>query len=538
MKPVTGALALLFAYLPSALHGQLTLNEDFESSSPGNSAVPVGWALVETAGTATYATSSAGFGSNGNAGSVGLAGQVSATVGVGGNGLPGALLVNTTAIDLSNAVSGTFDFLMPNEANFDDVGFIIGDVANGITGTSAGELLYARITEGNPNALGGIIQDGTSNGTSDALTSESAIISDETWYRATVTWTPTSGTTGGFSITINDFTTDVLTVGVTGFTFDSETAQIGFGSINDTIRFDNVDFTYTPAAPDLDPPAALNLKIVSAGHTENTDLVLTGPASTPYFIFRSSDLKGPIYRKRWEQRFAGLFPSSASKIPLQESMPDEDRVFYIASDEEPRAKIMCVGDSITEGGTGYFISRPALNSRLIAAGYRFEFVGSKTNTRQGVTLKHEGYAGKNATQIANLLSGTFPDNIADIVLIHVGHNYFADVQGEASILNEVETATRSIIDTARTHNPDVIILLAQVITSSKLPKYSYIPALNLRLADLATDLDSPEQPVIIVNQADGWDPVADTVDDQVHPTQAGATKMANKWFETLQPLLD
>ena len=44
--------------------------------------------------------------------------------------------------------------------------------------------------------------------------------------------------------------------------------------------------------------------------------------------------------------------------------------------------------------------------------------------------------------------------------------------------------------------------------------------------------------VIIVNQAEGWDPVVDTVDDQVHPTQEGATKMANKWFEALQPLLD
>ena len=155
-----------------------------------------------------------------------------------------------------------------------------------------------------------------------------------------------------------------------------------------------------------------------------------------------------------------------------------------------------------------------------------------------LTLKHVGFAWTPATEIAGLLSGTFPSNIADIVLIHAGHNYFADIQGEASIVNEVDAATRSMIATCRTHNPDVIILLAQVITSSKLPKYSYIPALNVRLAEVANDLNSPAQPVILVNQADGWDPVADTVADEVHPTEAGATKMANKWFAALQPLLE
>jgi lysophospholipase L1-like esterase len=252
----------------------------------------------------------------------------------------------------------------------------------------------------------------------------------------------------------------------------------------------------------------------------------------------SSGLEGPLYRKHWAERFSSVFPSSGTEVPLQEAMPTTDRFFYIASNAEHKARIMCVGDSITEGGSTYSVYRPELNSQLLAAGYRFEFVGSKTNTRQGVTLKHEGYAGKNATQVAGFLSSTFPDNIADIVLIHAGHNYFADVQGKASIVNEVETATRSMIATARTHNPDVIILLAQVITSSKLPKYSYIPALNTRLAEVAGELNTEEQPVIIVNQAEGWDPVADTVTDQVHPTAGGATKMADKWFSMLQTLLE
>lgn len=208
--------------------------------------------------------------------------------------------------------------------------------------------------------------------------------------------------------------------------------------------------------------------------------------------------------------------------------------------ENPGVRILCVGDSITEGAddpSRYSVYRPVLNRLLVNAGYRFAFVGSQTNTQGGVTLNHEGYAGERADKIAGFLAASFPHHVADIVLIHAGHNNDATVDSETTILNRVEKATRSMIATCRAHNPKVVILLAQVITSSKLPKYSYIPALNLRLAEVAAELHSEEQPVWIVNQAEGWDPVADTVKDGVHPSEGGAVKMANKWFAALEPLL-
>jgi acetyl esterase/lipase/lysophospholipase L1-like esterase len=202
-----------------------------------------------------------------------------------------------------------------------------------------------------------------------------------------------------------------------------------------------------------------------------------------------------------------------------------------------RPRIMCVGDSITEGDTDFFIYRPLLNQQLEAAGYPYEFVGSKSSTHDGVVLKHEGYSGNTAEQIATKLQANFPNNVADIVLIHAGHNYDGSVLGETVVIDKVDTATRSMIATARSHNPEVAILLAQVITSTKLPKYDYIPALNVRLASIAAELHTEAQPVLIVNQAEGWDPVADTVVDLVHPSLSGATKMADKWFNTLVPLL-
>ena len=68
-----------------------------------------------------------------------------------------------------------------------------------------------------------------------------------------------------------------------------------------------------------------------------------------------------------------------------------------------------------------------------------------------------------------------------------------------------------------------------VITSGKLPKYSYIPALNEALGKLAARLDTPQQRVIAVNQADGFDWKTDTIEDKVHPNAQGAEKMAARW---------
>jgi lysophospholipase L1-like esterase len=87
-------------------------------------------------------------------------------------------------------------------------------------------------------------------------------------------------------------------------------------------------------------------------------------------------------------------------------------------------------------------------------------------------------------------------------------------------------------------NPEVIVLLAQPITSGKLPKYSYIPELHGELAKLASRLDRAESPVRIVPQGEGFDPHKDTVADLVHPNESGAAKMAGRWFEALVKVLE
>jgi len=192
-------------------------------------------------------------------------------------------------------------------------------------------------------------------------------------------------------------------------------------------------------------------------------------------------------------------------------------------------RIMPVGDSITEGGSSFSNWRYPLWEKLHAAGYLVEYVGSRKSPSRIGDLPHEGYGGKNSGFLAKTVPANFKKTPADIVLLHAGHNHFAEEKPVPGIVSDTE----AMINSFRAVNPKVVILLAQPITSSKLPKYSYIPALHAALADLAAKTTRPASPVVIVPQGDGFDPSKDTVADGVHPNESGARKMADQWFKAL-----
>lgn len=200
-----------------------------------------------------------------------------------------------------------------------------------------------------------------------------------------------------------------------------------------------------------------------------------------------------------------------------------------ASETAPPWRIMAVGDSITEGGASFSCYRPILAERLRAADVRFEFVGSR-----GVDpLRHEGYGGKNIEFLAANVPPHFKAHPADIVLLHAGHNHFAEEKPVPGMI----AATEKLILSLRATNPRVVVLLAQVIPAGKLPKYSYLPELNQELARLATRLHSDGQPVLLVDQATGFDWRTDAVTDRVHPNNTGAGKMADRWFGAIAHLV-
>lgn len=207
--------------------------------------------------------------------------------------------------------------------------------------------------------------------------------------------------------------------------------------------------------------------------------------------------------------------------------------FLPAADRPQTWTILSLGDSITEGSDHFSSYRMPL-ARLLAEGnFKVRFVGSRHSPGEPEAMHHEGYSGKTAEFLAANIGRIYRANPADIILLHAGHNHFADEHPVPGIL----AATGTIIRTARSINPNVIVLLAQVIPSGKLPKYSYLPDLNRELGRLAARLNTPRQPVIPVDQAAGFDFHSDTVPDLVHPNAAGAAKMARRWYDALVPIL-
>jgi lysophospholipase L1-like esterase len=203
-----------------------------------------------------------------------------------------------------------------------------------------------------------------------------------------------------------------------------------------------------------------------------------------------------------------------------------------AASEVRPLRIMCIGDSITEGGATFANYRPLLAAQLAAAGRTVEFVGSRTSPSDLGPLRHEGYGGKNIEFLAQTVPAHFAATPADVVLLNAGHNHFDTEKPVPGMI----AATAELIGALRKANPKVTVLLAQVITAGKLPKYSYIPELNTALAQLAAKLSTPAQPVILVDHATGFDWRTDTITDLVHPNAAGAAKMAQRWFTALQTL--
>jgi hypothetical protein len=225
-------LTILITTAATSLHAA-SISENFDTSS--GSTPPTGWSLITRAGSPTYSTVT---GSDGSGGSTGNAGQVTSTdFPSGQDNLPGAYLVNNTVFDMNSTLTVTFDFRLASDGGFDDGIFVIGDIASGFPGNDAGDLLSVKVIE-NYGAFGDDVA--ISNGANNRLADQQSALDDDTWYQATFTWTPTSGLTGDASIVISDFTTVVNSATETGFTFDSANAQIGFGSVNDILQFDNV----------------------------------------------------------------------------------------------------------------------------------------------------------------------------------------------------------------------------------------------------------------------------------------------------------
>lgn len=252
MKPARFILTAI-AFSTSVQAATITL--DFESQTAGSSTVPVGWGYVHSgvgapATNGTYTTSAAGGGSTGT----GLGGVLVGNNPTHGTNLPYSFLVNsgsTAGFDVRQSITGSYDFLITNGAQYDTAGFLFGDIKAGtISGSNAGQFLsiqHANGGFGQANAESRFV-----NGANVATYAPTgnAGFADNTWYRSSFTWTPTSGTTGDASYTALLWNGSAWvahsTFSITGHTFSDPEAYIGVADLYGTsTTFDNISVTGT-----------------------------------------------------------------------------------------------------------------------------------------------------------------------------------------------------------------------------------------------------------------------------------------------------
>ena len=197
-------------------------------------------------------------------------------------------------------------------------------------------------------------------------------------------------------------------------------------------------------------------------------------------------------------------------------------------------RIFPLGDSITGGRNGHWSYRRDLEAALLDAGCSFDFVGtlSGPSTGPGAPLldrDNDGHSGLRTDQIRTRLHNWLPGNEHDWALIHAGTN---DVLQDTGI-SAARTNISQIIDLLRGANPNVGILLAQIIPN--LPENeAKVVALNDEIVSLAAQKSTPNSPVIVVDQYSGYDTFADNY-DQIHPNDAGEAILAQRWFDALLP---
>lgn len=202
-----------------------------------------------------------------------------------------------------------------------------------------------------------------------------------------------------------------------------------------------------------------------------------------------------------------------------------------AQQRQKRFTVMGIGDSITEGGASFSSYLYPLWEKLFSAGYEFDFIGPRQSECRIGKLNHCGFSGKNAEFIASQVDSVYRIYPADFVLIHAGHNHFVEEKPVKGII----AAYRKMIATVLTVNPDAHILMAQVVSSGKLPKYSYITQLNKEIEKMVNSYHSSQ--IVLVNQNKGFDWATMTIADKVHPNRKGREQMANTWFAALRRLL-
>lgn len=218
---------------------------------------------------------------------------------------------------------------------------------------------------------------------------------------------------------------------------------------------------------------------------------------------------------------------------------DKDIVLNLHFTQLPaQLRILPLGDSITNGFP--YSYRYFLYNLLTNSGHNFNFVGSQNSnpaSYPGVwDTRHEGHNGASSRGIDVSLNSWLLTYKADIVLIHLGTNDVSySIKNPASFTMTLDHMD-SIINKLRLDNPIVRIYLAKIIPpgSGLTPSDQYSKLTlqwNQGIQTLADQKSTSVSPIYIVDMNTGFGD--SDLTDGIHPTEAAAEKMAQRWFNAL-----
>jgi lysophospholipase L1-like esterase len=200
-------------------------------------------------------------------------------------------------------------------------------------------------------------------------------------------------------------------------------------------------------------------------------------------------------------------------------------------------KILCVGDSVTQGGGDpgreEYSYRVPLKKLLTALDVPTTFIGTRhgglvpeASGPDGFDGPHEGYYGKRTAYVAARVEENL-DRLPqpDIVLVQLGTNDLDTWDPHESIIAPL----RQMIARLRQHNPRVAVVVSPPNFNSV--KVRWIALLEARMAEQLSTVSSP---VITVGPPATWDASTDTFDG-AHPTPTGQMKMAANWVGAMSP---
>ena len=290
----------------------------------------------------------------------------------------------------------------------------------------------------------------------------------------------------------------------------------------------------------------------ASGHPENdgqTDppVTLTPGSQTPDTgedpengVSGSEESHSPETDHELPQTTSGESANSAQETTLSDSAFDLDI-----------NRIMLSGDSTTQGGSGDWTWRYRLWSHLDEAGEDVDFVGPFTglyDTSKAEPEEHvHSYREPDFDQDHNALWGhtvaeareTIQEEVEeydpDLLTLLLGLN---DLVWFGTSPSELDLQFRDYVDNARAGNPDLHLVLAEILPSSRAEEdeefAAHVEEVNQNIAAMADELSTEQSPITVIDVADleGFEPDDDTYDG-VHPSANGELKIAAAVADTL-----